>query len=80
MTSTVTPGSALGEPISVRIPDATRLTGLSRSRLYELMKNGDIEYIKVGASTLVLVSSLRRFVESKRDHRSVTPADHSRSN
>ena len=31
------------EPISVRIPEAARLTGLSRSRIYELMKSGDIE-------------------------------------
>lgn len=54
------------EPISVRIPEACRLTGLSRSRLYELMKSRDIEFVKVGASTLVLVESLRRFIESRR--------------
>jgi excisionase family DNA binding protein len=54
------------EPISVRIPDAVRLTGLSRSRLYELMKSGEIEFLKVGASTLILVASLRRFLETKR--------------
>lgn len=35
-----------------------RLTGLSRSRIYELMKSEDIEFVKVGASTLVLVESL----------------------
>lgn len=56
----------VAEPISVRIPEAVRLTGLSRSRLYELMKSGDIQYAKVGASTLVLVASLRQFVESRR--------------
>lgn len=54
------------EPISVRIPEAVRLTGLSRSRLYELMKNGDIEFVKVGSSTLILVESLRRFIAGKR--------------
>lgn len=54
------------EPISVRIPDAVRLTGLSRSRLYELMKSGDIAFAKVGASTLVLVDSLRSFLEASR--------------
>lgn len=54
------------EPISVRIPEAGRLTGLSRSRLYELMKSGDIEFAKVGSSTLILVDSLRRFIESRR--------------
>lgn len=61
---------ALAEPISVRIPEACRLTGLSRSRLYELMKNGDIEFAKVGASTLILVESLRSFVEGQRSRAS----------
>lgn len=50
------------EPISVRIPEAVRLTGLSRSRIYELMKSGDIDFAKVGSSTLILVESLRSFV------------------
>jgi excisionase family DNA binding protein len=58
--------AALPEPISVRIPEACRLTGLSRSRLYELMKSRDIEFVKVGSSTLILVDSLRRFIQSRR--------------
>lgn len=57
---------ARAEPISVRIPEAVRLTGLSRSRLYELMKSGDIEFVKVGSSTLVLFESLRQFVNDLR--------------
>lgn len=57
---------ATGEPISVRVPEAVRLTGLSRSRLYELMKSGDVEFVKVGSSTLILVESLRLFIASKR--------------
>jgi len=59
-------GSPTAEPISVKIPEAVRLTGLSRSRLYELMASGDIEYAKVGSSTLIIVESLRRFVRSRR--------------
>ena len=58
--------AACSEPISVKIPEAVRLTGLSRSRIYELMKSGDIEFAKVGSSTLIIVASLRRFVESRR--------------
>ena len=53
------------EPISVKIPQAVRLTGLSRSRIYELMKSGDIEFAKVGSSTLIMVESLRRFLHSR---------------
>lgn len=58
--------SASAEPISVKIPEAVRLTGLSRSRIYELMRSGDLEYAKVGSSTLILVDSLRSFIEQRR--------------
>lgn len=50
------------DAISVRIPEAVRLTGLSRSRIYELMRSGDIRFAKVGSSTLILVESLRQFI------------------
>lgn len=53
------------EPISVKIPEAVRLSALSRSRLYELMRSGDVASAKVGSSTLILVDSLRRFIESR---------------
>jgi excisionase family DNA binding protein len=67
--------SGIGEPISVRIPEAVHLTGLSRSRIYELMKSGDIEFAKVGSSTLILVESLRGFIRSRRSSRK--DVDHS---
>ena len=54
------------ELISVRIPDAVRMTGLSRSRIYQLIASGDIEAAKVGRSTVVLVASLRTFVLTNR--------------
>ena len=62
--SDLSPETRTAEPISVRISEAVRLTGLSRARLYELMTSGDIAFAKVGASTLILVESLRRFVET----------------
>lgn len=54
------------DPISVKIPEAVRLSGLSRSRIYELMKSGDIAFAKVGSSTLIIVDSLRTFIHSRR--------------
>lgn len=42
------------------------MTGLSRSRIYELLRSGDIEFAKVGSSTLILVESLRRFIRGRR--------------
>lgn len=63
MTATSSPES---EPISVKVREAVRLSGLSRSRIYELMRSGDIAYAKVGSSTLILVKSLRSFIEQHR--------------
>ena len=52
------------EPITVRIADAVRMTGIGRSKLYELIKSGELETVKVGCITLVPVAGLRRLVRS----------------
>lgn len=54
------------DPISVRIPMAVRATGLSRSKIYELIAQGEIETAKVGRATVVFVDSLRKFLDRKR--------------
>lgn len=54
------------EPISVRIPDAVRMTGLSKSKIYQLIASGDIEAAKVGRATVVFVASLHVFLRSQR--------------
>ena len=41
------------EPLTVRISTAVQLTGISRSRLYELIQSGELETVKVGRSTLI---------------------------
>lgn len=51
------------EPICVRIPVAVKLTGISRSTLYELMGEGEIEVVKVGRSTFIRYESLKRLFE-----------------
>ena len=56
-----TDGPAL-EPLSVRIATAVQITGLSRSRLYELIQAGDLETVKVGRSTLIPYRSLKELV------------------
>jgi excisionase family DNA binding protein len=52
-------------PLTARIPEACRLTGIGRSKLYELIAAGEIEVVKVGAITLVPVSSLTSFLRRK---------------
>lgn len=47
------------------IPESVQLTGLSRSRIYELMRCGDIHFVEVGSSPLILVESLRHFILSR---------------
>ena len=51
------------EPLAVRIPTAVKLTGISRSKLYELIESGDLEAVKVGRSTLIPFRSLRALIE-----------------
>ncbi len=50
------------EPISVRVPVAVQLTGIGRSKLYELIADGQLETVKIGASRLILVSSLKQLI------------------
>jgi len=47
------------EPLTVRISTAVRITGLSRSRIYELIQSGDLDTVKVGRATLVQYQSLK---------------------
>lgn len=51
------------EPLTVRIPVAVQLTRIGRSKLYELIKSGDLETVKIGTATLVTMASLRRLVD-----------------
>jgi excisionase family DNA binding protein len=57
---------ALSERLSVRIPVAVELTGISRTKLYELIKTGQLRIVKVGAATLIPMESLRQFIDSNK--------------
>jgi excisionase family DNA binding protein len=50
------------EPISVRIAVAVKLTGIARSTLYELIKSGEIETVKIGRSTYIPYRCLKKLV------------------
>ncbi|MET3473268.1 excisionase family DNA binding protein [Novosphingobium sp. 1529] len=55
------------EPLTVRIPEACRLTGIGRSKLYELITDGSIEIVKVGGMTLIPFESLKRLIADARE-------------
>ncbi|WP_313804038.1 helix-turn-helix domain-containing protein [Sphingobium sp.] len=50
------------EPISVRVATAVKLTGIPRTMLYELIKLGEIETVKIGRSTFIPYRCLRRLM------------------
>jgi len=50
------------EPLAVDIAEACRLTGLGRSKLYQLMSAGEIPSVKIGKRRVVPVDSLRQWL------------------
>lgn len=52
--------------LTVSIKTAAAMLGIGRSTLYGFLDAGEIETVKVGRRRLVVVASLRAFVESKR--------------
>jgi len=50
-------------PITVRVERAVQLTGIGRTKLYELIGSGAIESVKIGRSRYVIVASLVGFIE-----------------
>ncbi|MFO1118128.1 MAG: helix-turn-helix domain-containing protein [Beijerinckiaceae bacterium] len=47
------------ERIALRVNDACAVAGLSRSKLYDLMKDGRLKAIKVGGRRLILRDDLK---------------------
>ena len=57
--------SAASTPLAVRVREACRLTGIGRSKLYELIAAGEIRIIKVGSITLIPLAGLQQFLEQR---------------
>jgi excisionase family DNA binding protein len=57
--------NAVSTPLAVRVPHACRLTGIRRSKLYELIAAGEIRVIKVGSITLIPFAGLQQFLEQR---------------
>ena len=51
------------EPLAVRVPEACRMIGIGRSKLYELIADGTIEVVKIGSVTVIPVAQLRAMIE-----------------
>jgi len=44
--------------ICIRLPDAMKMLGIGRTKIYELIADGQLEAIKLGRSTMILRPSL----------------------
>ena len=49
-------------PLAHQLQSAVRLTGISRSQLYELIKCGELPIVKVGRRTLIADHDLRALI------------------
>lgn len=56
-------------PIAVTIPEAVKLSGLSRSALYEALKRQAITAKKAGRRTLIQFSELETYLASLPNYR-----------
>jgi excisionase family DNA binding protein len=70
-------------PIAVSAKEAARLLSISLSKLYELMRNDDVQSYVDGCSRRVTMSSIhgyveRRLAESGNGWRQITPQPRSR--
>ena len=53
------------EPVTITILDALRLSGLGRTKLYELLTNGEIQSVRVGTRRLIVFASLKALLTPK---------------
>ncbi len=50
------------EKLLLKVPEAAELVGLGRSKLYELMKAGEIPAIRIGRGVRIPANGLREWV------------------
>jgi len=54
----------MANPIAVTIPDAVKLSGMSRTSIYEALKRQDISARKAGRRTLISFADLEAYLAS----------------
>lgn len=56
-------GRNVMQPLCVRITVAAQMLGIGRTKLYALIKRGELKTIKLGGSVLITMTSLEAFVQ-----------------
>jgi excisionase family DNA binding protein len=57
------------KPITVTVSTALAVTGIGRTKFYELVKEGRIRTVAIGRRTLVIFADLERLAEAGAGHR-----------
>lgn len=53
------------QPLAISITETAKVTGLGRTSIYELIKNGRLDTVKIGRRHLVKTASIRRLIEGQ---------------
>jgi len=53
--------------ITATITEFRRLSGIGRSRIYEMLDAAEIESVHIGSRRLILIDSYRRLIEHLRE-------------
>ena len=61
---------ATSDPITVGVVDASRLLSLSERKIWELVKAGEIPFLKVGSRTLFCVEALKKWAADRVERQS----------
>ncbi len=54
------------DPLAVSVHAATRVSGIGRTRLYEVMGSGELASCKVGKRRLIMLDDLRAWLARQR--------------
>lgn len=49
-------------PLAINVREAARMLSISRTKVFELLKNGDVQAFKLGGKLLFRVSEVERLV------------------
>jgi hypothetical protein len=53
-------------PITATIPEFRRISGISRSRIYELLDAGELQSVHIGVRRLIIIKSYLDLIERQR--------------
>lgn len=59
----------IANKLAYQVREAAAAVGVSRSKLYELMRSGEVRAFKGGGRTLIAADELRRWVAERSDER-----------